>query len=115
MEASNLPDTKFKTMIIKMLKELSENFSKEITSIKKGGDHKKETEMKNTRSEMKKFMYMGCTYVFFDFSVSYNILNLSPSILCLSFMLLIPCTFPPHSNPPHSPLPPSPLQHVLPP
>ena len=40
------------------------------------------------------FMSMGCTYMFFDFSVSYIILNLYPSILCLPIMLLIPCTFP---------------------
>ena len=31
----------------------------------------------------------------FLISVSYTILNLSPSILCLAIMLLIPCTFPP--------------------
>lgn len=35
IEASNLPDNKFKTMVTKMLKELHENFKKEITSIKK--------------------------------------------------------------------------------
>ena len=42
-----------------------------------------------------------CTYKFFDFSVSYTILNLSPSILGLPIMLLIPCTFPhPNTSPP---------------
>ena len=35
METSNLPDTQFKIMAISMLKELSENFNKEIISIKK--------------------------------------------------------------------------------
>ena len=38
--------------------------------------------------------------VFFEFSVSYTILDLSPSILCLPIMPLIPCTFPFHSPPP---------------
>ena len=41
------------------------------------------------------FMFMGCTCKFFEFSVSYTILNLSTSISCLPIMLLIPCTFPP--------------------
>ena len=43
MEASNLPDAEFKTLVIRMLIEirggidhLSENFNKEIVSIKKG-------------------------------------------------------------------------------
>ena len=35
------------------------------------------------------FMSTGHTYNFFDFSVSYTILNLFPSILCLPIMLLI--------------------------
>ena len=36
MEASNLiPDTEFKTMVRRVLKELSENFNKEIANIKK--------------------------------------------------------------------------------
>ena len=39
------------------------------------------------------FMSMGCTYKFFDCSISYTIFDLSPSILCLPIMLLIPCTF----------------------
>ena len=40
-------------------------------------------------------MSMGCTYKFFEFSVSYTILNLPLSILYLPLTLLIPCTFPP--------------------
>lgn len=35
MEASKLLDTEFKTMVVRMLEELSENFDKEKTSIKK--------------------------------------------------------------------------------
>ena len=35
METSNLPGTEFKTLVIRLLKELSENFNKEIVSIKK--------------------------------------------------------------------------------
>ena len=38
MEASKLPGTEFKTMVIRMLKELTENFN----SIKKHGNHKKD-------------------------------------------------------------------------
>ena len=34
MEASNLPDTEFKKMVIRMLKELIENFNKARASIK---------------------------------------------------------------------------------
>ena len=41
------------------------------------------------------FMSMGRTYKFFGFSIFYSILNATPSILYLLFMLLIPCTFPP--------------------
>ena len=37
------------------------------------------------------FMSMG--HKFFDFFVSYTILNLPPSVLCLPIMLLICCTF----------------------
>ena len=40
------------------------------------------------------FLSMGCTYKFYDFSVSYASLNLFPSILCLPIMLLIPCPAP---------------------
>ena len=49
------------------------------------------------------FMSMGCMYKFFDSSVSYTIFYLSPSILCLLIMLLLPCTFPHYSSlpPPH--------------
>ena len=36
-----------------------------------------------------------CTYKVFGFSISYTILNLPLSILCLPIMLLIPCTFSP--------------------
>ena len=35
MKASNLPDAKFTTPLIRMLKKLSENFNKEIASIKR--------------------------------------------------------------------------------
>ena len=34
MEANNLADAEFKTLVIRMLKELNENFNKEIESIK---------------------------------------------------------------------------------
>ena len=34
MEASIIPDIEFKTMVKRMLKELSENFNKETASIK---------------------------------------------------------------------------------
>ena len=49
------------------------------------------------------FMSMGCTYKFFESSVSHTIFYLSPSILCLLIMLLLPCTFSPYSSlpPPH--------------
>ena len=55
IEASNLPDIDFKTMIIRMLKELSEHFNKEIASIKKEIEliKKNQSEMKNTIPEMK--------------------------------------------------------------
>ena len=49
------------------------------------------------------FMSMGHTYKFFGVSISYTILNLPLSILYLPIMLLIPCTFSPHS--PHLPSP----------
>ena len=51
MKASNLPDTEFKTVVIRMLKELSENFKsmkKDIETIKKN-----QSEMKATLTEMK--------------------------------------------------------------
>ena len=35
VEASNLRDIEFKKIVIRMLKELSENYNKEIASIKK--------------------------------------------------------------------------------
>ena len=41
------------------------------------------------------FVPMGHTYKFFNYSISYTILNLPLSILYLQFMLLIPCTFSP--------------------
>ena len=40
------------------------------------------------------FMSMGHTFKFFDFSISYTILNLPLSILYLPVTLFIPCTFP---------------------
>lgn len=44
---SNLPDTEFKTMIIKTLKKSSENFNREIASIQKvHRNHKKRTSLK---------------------------------------------------------------------
>ena len=36
METGNLSDTEFKTLVIRMLKRLSKNFSEEIVNIKKG-------------------------------------------------------------------------------
>ena len=44
------------------------------------------------------FMSMGCTYKFFEFSVSYTNFYISLSILCLLIMLLLPCTFSPYSS-----------------
>ena len=35
METSNLPDSEFKTLVIRMINNLSENFNKEIGNIKK--------------------------------------------------------------------------------
>ena len=35
MEEGNLPDIEFKKIVIRMLKELSENYNKEIANIKK--------------------------------------------------------------------------------
>ena len=53
MEASNLPDTEFKKMVIRMLKELIENFNKARASIKDIETIKsKYSEMQNTISEM---------------------------------------------------------------
>ena len=46
------------------------------------------------------FLSMSCTYKFFGFSISYTILNLPLSIFFLTFMLVIPCTFPPFSSNP---------------
>ena len=34
METSNLPDAQFKTVVIRMLIDLSENFDKEVKNIK---------------------------------------------------------------------------------
>lgn len=36
LEASNIPDREFKTLVMRMLKELSGNFNKETISIKRG-------------------------------------------------------------------------------
>ena len=52
MQTSNVPDTEFKTLVIRILNDLSKNFNKEIVSIKKGyRNHKKkdQSEMKNTK------------------------------------------------------------------
>ena len=35
METSNLPEAEFKTLVLRMLNELSDNFNKEIENIKK--------------------------------------------------------------------------------
>ena len=51
MEASKIPDTEFKTIVIKVLKELSENFNsikKEMEIIKKN-----QSEIKDTLTDMK--------------------------------------------------------------
>ena len=45
------------------------------------------------------FMSMSHTYKFFGFSISYTILNLPLSILCLPIILVIPCMFFPHFPP----------------
>lgn len=42
MEASHLPDTKFKTMVIRMITELSENLNGEISIKKRYRNHKAE-------------------------------------------------------------------------
>ena len=51
MEASKIPDTEFKTIVIKVLKELSENFN----SIKKDMEiiKKNQSEIKDTLTDMK--------------------------------------------------------------
>lgn len=56
MDASNLPDTKFTTLIIRMLKEFSKNFNQEIISIKRDIEIIKNnhSELKATITEMKK-------------------------------------------------------------
>ena len=51
MEASRLPDTEFKTMVIRILRELSETFNsikKDIQTIKMN-----QSEMKDIQTEMK--------------------------------------------------------------
>ena len=62
IEASNLPETEFKVMIIKMLNEHmgrmdehNENLNREIVSIKKDIEtiKKNQTEIRNTITEMK--------------------------------------------------------------
>ena len=55
MEASNLPETEFKTLVIKILKKLSENFNRERVSIKKAIETRKMklSEIKNTITELK--------------------------------------------------------------
>ena len=45
------------------------------------------------------FMSMGCTHKFLESSVSSTIFYLSPSILWLLIMLLLPCTFYPQFLP----------------
>ena len=58
MEASKLLDIEFKRMVIRMLKELSDNYKElngNYNSMKKGIDtiNKNQEEMKNTISEIK--------------------------------------------------------------
>ena len=54
METSNLLDAEFKTLVIRMLNELSENFNKEIVSIKKVcKPNKNQSEMKTIITKMK--------------------------------------------------------------
>ena len=60
MEISNLPVAEFKTLVIRMLKELrggtdglSENYNKDIRSIKKEIENIKQSEMQNTVTEVK--------------------------------------------------------------
>ena len=50
MEASKLSDTEFKTTVIRILKELSENFEELRTSTATVGN--KQSEMKDTLTEM---------------------------------------------------------------
>ena len=47
METSNLPDAEFKTLVIRILNNLSENFNKD-ENIKMEIENIKETEMNNT-------------------------------------------------------------------
>ena len=56
MQVSNLPDTKLKTMVIRMLKERrrridkhSENLNKEIVNIKKGHRNHKNEPLRNEK------------------------------------------------------------------
>ena len=60
MEVSNLPEIEFKKMIIRMLKKHSENFNKEIVSIKKDIEttEKNQAEIKNMRSVQKVFSHV---------------------------------------------------------
>ena len=53
IEKSDLPDAEFKTLVIKMLKDLSENFHKKIGNIKMEIKKKNWSEMKNTITETK--------------------------------------------------------------
>ena len=54
MEISNLSDAEFKTLVIRMLNELSENFNKEIVSIKKVcKPNKNQSETKDILIEIK--------------------------------------------------------------
>ena len=53
MEASKQLNTESKTIVIRMLKELGDNFNKEIESIKKMTCKHQKVEIKNTISKMK--------------------------------------------------------------
>ena len=55
MEASNLPGTEFKKMVIRMLKDLRKNCNKEVASIKKDivTIENNQSDIKNTICEMK--------------------------------------------------------------
>lgn len=55
METSTLPDTEFKTLVVRMFSDLGENFNKEIGSIKMETEYlkKNQPKMKNMVIEVK--------------------------------------------------------------
>ena len=58
METSNLPEAEFKTLVLRMLNELSDNFNKEIVSTEKEIDNikKNQSETKTTITETKNIL-----------------------------------------------------------